>query len=194
VLARGNAAVMVALLLWFPLLAACTPAESETSAVVAPDADSGAGDPAGALVAAGDPRAGVTGGTVEADLYFPPAAGEWETMDAAAVGWDTAALERALDYARSVKSSGVVVLHRGRIVAERYWPAELDLSLEVDRHYQGMVARTTEDGRTIEDIASGQKSVVSFLAGVAAGKGLLDFDAPVSRYLGEGSSKARPGD
>ena len=33
---------------------------------------------------------------------------------------------------------------------------------------------------------------MSFLAGVARGKGLLDFEAPVSRYLGAGWSKATP--
>ena len=35
-----------------------------------------------------------------------------------------------------------------------------------------------------------QKSVLSFLAGVARGKGLLDFEAQVSKYLGAGWSKA----
>ena len=39
-------------------------------------------------------------------------------------------------------------------------------------------------------MASVQKTVVSALAGIAVSKGLLDVDAPVGRYLGEGWSNA----
>ncbi len=53
-------------------------------------------------------------------LYFPPADGAWESVDPAAIGWSVTGLEAALDYAGEQRSSGVVVLHRGRIVAERY--------------------------------------------------------------------------
>jgi CubicO group peptidase (beta-lactamase class C family) len=42
----------------------------------------------------------------------------------------------------------------------------------------------------IEDAASAQHSVTAFLAGIAEGQRQLDMSAPVSRYLGEGCSKA----
>ena len=46
------------------------------------------------------------------------------------------------------------------------------------------------DGWAREDVASTQKSFVAVLAGIARDKGLLDFDAPVSTYLGAGWSNA----
>ena len=53
-------------------------------------------------------------------LYFPPAGGVWESVDPAAIGWNVGGLEAALQYAGEQRSSGVVILHQGRIVAERY--------------------------------------------------------------------------
>jgi CubicO group peptidase (beta-lactamase class C family) len=44
----------------------------------------------------------------------------------------------------------------------------------------------------IEDVASVQKSVVSVLLGIAQEKGLLRISDPVSKYLGNGWSKAPP--
>ena len=54
-------------------------------------------------------------------LYFPPAGGPWETVDPAAVGWDAERLEATLAIAADRDSTGVVILHRGRILAERHW-------------------------------------------------------------------------
>ena len=122
------------------------------------------------------------------DLYFPPLPGEgdWATIRPADAGFDEATLEQALAYAGEQRSSGVVVLYAGKILAEKYWQVpDSDGS-----RYPNLVAATTDDGRAIEDVASVQKSVVSFLAGVAEGKGLLDFDWPVSQLLGSGWSKA----
>ena len=55
------------------------------------------------------------------ELYFPPDSGEWERIDPASAGWDTEALEAVLHYAGQQRSSGVVILLNGRILAERYW-------------------------------------------------------------------------
>ena len=54
----------------------------------------------------------------ETRLYFPPAKGEWESVKLGNVGWDRAKLQKALDYAGENQSSGVVILYRGRILAE----------------------------------------------------------------------------
>jgi len=55
-----------------------------------------------------------------ADLYFPSAE-DWERVDNAAEVADPAALERAVAFAHRKHSKGVVILWRGRILAERYW-------------------------------------------------------------------------
>ena len=46
------------------------------------------------------------------------------------------------------------------------------------------------DGSVVEDVASVQKSVVSFLVGVARGQGLLNLEDSVSTHLGAGWSNA----
>ena len=122
--------------------------------------------------------------TRAAGLYFPPATGEWARVQPSAAGWDERALNAALDFAGTTNSSGVVVLLDGRILAERRWAVT-----GADRYSQMVVGKTTS-GDGVEDVASAQKSVVAFLAGVAEGKRQLDLSAPVDRYLGKGWSKA----
>ena len=120
-----------------------------------------------------------------AELYFP--GDTWETADPDEAGWQADQLQSALDFAMSRDSSGVVVLYRGRILAERYQ----DLPKKSLR-YRGMVHGTDSAGRVIEDVASVQKSVVSFLVGVAQQKKLVTIDDPVHQHLGVGWSKAKP--
>ena len=116
------------------------------------------------------------------------ASGLLETVAPEDVGWSSEGLELALQYAREQRSSGLVVVVGDRVIAERYWEVpEADGS-----RYSNLAVDATADGRAIEDVASVQKSMVSFLVGVARGKGLLDLDAPVSQYLGVGWSKAEP--
>jgi CubicO group peptidase (beta-lactamase class C family) len=117
-------------------------------------------------------------------LYFPQGNGDWARVDPARVGWNLAALDAALDYARTSHSGSVVILLNGRILAEREW--------EVDgpARYARMRVGKTGDGRVIEDVASAQKSLVAVLAGVAQARGKLDLKATVDTYLGPGWSKA----
>lgn len=117
-------------------------------------------------------------------LYFPTAE-TWKTIEPASVGWKTDALDEALDFAMSCRSSGVIVLHRGRILAERHQPVE-----NPSLRYRGMVHGQDEQGRVIEDVASVQKSVASILVGMAQEKGLLRISDPVHQHLGEGWSNA----
>lgn len=127
-----------------------------------------------------------SGADANAKLYFPPAKGEWKKVDAASLGWDAKNLEAAFDFAKQERSTGLVILHRGRLVAERYW------TVEVKGEFVHLIIKTLPDGRTVEDVASMQKSVVAFLAAMARERGLLDYDQPVSAYLGKGWSKATP--
>ena len=54
--------------------------------------------------------------------YFPPIDGStWETIEPSRLGYDTAALSAALDWAGAQRTTAVVVVWRGRMVAERYW-------------------------------------------------------------------------
>ena len=95
-----------------------------------------------------------------AELYFP--GDDWKTVKPAAAGWDSDKLSAAIDFAMSRKSSGVVVLHRGRIMAERHQ----DLKTKSIR-YRRMIKGQADDGGMIEDVASVQKSVACFLVGIA---------------------------
>ena len=115
------------------------------------------------------------------DLYFPD--NNWQKISPSSIGWDEKLLDEALSYAKHKNSSSIVILYRGRLLAEKNW--------EVDgRRYNRMVAGADAMGNVIEDVASVQKSIVSFLIGVALGKGLLELDQPVSQFLGDGWSKA----
>jgi hypothetical protein len=53
-------------------------------------------------------------------LYFPPQGPEWQSVDPTSVGWDPDDLEIALQFARDHRSSAVVILHRGRIMADSF--------------------------------------------------------------------------
>lgn len=111
-------------------------------------------------------------------LYFPPASGAWETVAPAAAGWDPARLEAALALAGDRSSTGVVILHRGRIMAERHWTLDEPSS----GHVNGSHPRTAA-GHAVEDVASVQKSVVAILVGMARTRGLLDLDDPVAAHV-----------
>ncbi len=118
-------------------------------------------------------------------LYFPASDDSWEAVDPASVGWDQDKLNQALDVAGARDSSGVVILYKGRIMAERYWESPNNSS-----RYRNMVMGRDSKGRAIEDVASAQKSVVAVLTGMAQERGYLQIDDSVSTYLGAGWSKA----
>jgi CubicO group peptidase (beta-lactamase class C family) len=120
-------------------------------------------------------------------LYFPASGESWESVDPAAVGWDADLLDAALDIAGDRDSSGVVMLHNGRIMAERYWEVP-----NPPRRYRNMVTGTDDQGHPIEDVASAQKSVAAVLTGMAQERGFLQLDDPVTKHLGAGWSKATP--
>ena len=119
----------------------------------------------------------------DAILYFPPGEGDWSTISPADAQWDADKLDEALDYAGGVGSTGLVVLLNGRILAERYWTPE-----DPSARLANMTVETTPDGRTIEDVASAQKSVISFLIAIARDRGVLKLTDRVSNYLEVGWS------
>ncbi|MFN4023971.1 MAG: serine hydrolase domain-containing protein [Hyphomonas sp.] len=126
---------------------------------------------------------GAAGTTVPADTNLPPEA--FYILPEAA-GWDTAALDAFIAYTESQNSTGLIILDRGRIIAERYWPAPHSAA-EFSKNF---VHGTASNGALIEDVASLQKSIAALLMGIAADKGLVNPDRPVSDYIGPGWSRA----
>ncbi|MCA9178876.1 MAG: serine hydrolase [Planctomycetales bacterium] len=125
--------------------------------------------------------------------YFPPTNGEsgneWETIAPAKAGWDETKLQTALNFAGENRSSGVVILHRGRILAEQYWEVGGPMA---NAYRERVLVGQDGAGRAIEDVASAQKSVVAILVGMAQQRGLLQLNEPVDKYLGQGWSAATP--
>lgn len=109
-------------------------------------------------------------------------------VDPAAAGWNAAVLSDAVSYVAAQRSTGFVVVHDGRIIAERYWPLPDDAETFRNNFVHGLSA----DGALLEDVASQQKSFIALLIGVGVDKKLIDIEKPVSAYAGAGWSKALP--
>ncbi len=118
------------------------------------------------------------------ELYFP-GDGAWASVSASDVGWNATKIDTALDFAMDRNSSSVVILHGGRILAERHQKV-----LDPSFRYSRMIIGTDASEHNIEDVASVQKSVVSFLVGVALDKRLLRLEDSAQKHLGKGWSQA----
>lgn len=130
-------------------------------------------------------------GHPEADgIYFPSVAEQWESVDPVTEGWDTAALAKLYEFVGSHNSSGLVILKNGRMLAQQKWNLENPPMVATIGYRDVWYHGDSPGGWAREDVASTQKSFIAVLAGIARDKGLLDFDAPVSTYLGVGWSNA----
>ena len=105
--------------------------------------------------------------TVQTNLYFPTAQ-RWNTTDAQSAGLQPDSIASALDYARRAASKQIVVLHAGHLLAEQYVDATVD---------------------TMADVYAVQKSIFSWLVGIAQSRGLISIDDSLSIYLGDGWTK-----
>ena len=115
--------------------------------------------------------------------YFPT--DDWATITPGQAGWHEQALAKSLDVARDHMTTGVIMLQGGRIVVEQYWPLPEQASPQVSALAQRMCYGQTDQGYPREDVASVQKSVTAILAAIAVDNGLIAFDDPVARYLGD---------
>ena len=120
------------------------------------------------------------------ELYFPTASIKWETISPERVGINSQKLQKIVNYAKKQNSTGLIILYEGRILTEQYW----DIKLKNNESYNRFFIEITSDGRTIEDVASVQKSIISFLVGIAREQGKLDINRTVSSYIGKGWSRA----
>ena len=121
-----------------------------------------------------------------------PRAADPVPVDPASIGWKPAALQEVVDFARSQKTTGLLIIHQRRIVAEHNWPLPSDAATA--NFKAAFVHGQSPGGALLEDVASQQKSFVAILVGVAIDQGLLDIGRPVSAYTGAGWSKAAPAD
>lgn len=99
-----------------------------------------------------------------------------------------APIDDLADYAQAQKTTGLLVIQRGRTLVERNFP----LPPGSDAFAAMLVRGTAKDGALLEDVASQQKSVIALLAGIAIDRGLLDIARPVADLIGAGWTKATP--
>lgn len=104
--------------------------------------------------------------------------------------WNAAALAEATSYVQSQKTTGFLIVHDGKTIAEHNWPLPNDAASQTFR--ANFVHGEAANGALREDVASQQKSLIAILVGVGVDKGLIDIEKPVAAYLGAGWSKATP--
>lgn len=103
----------------------------------------------------------------EAPLYFPPVSGtQWETTAAPTTGWTAAQENDLAAWLQTKNTKAFIVLHKGRIVTERYFG-----SFTADSNWYW---------------ASAGKTLTAFLVGIAQEEGLLRLSDRTSQYLGNG--------
>lgn len=95
------------------------------------------------------------------------------------------AMADLLSYLQRQNSTGFIVIQDGNVIVDQAWPAP-----STDRLFANFVYGNAANGALLEDVASQQKSFVAVLVAIAIDKGLIDVNAPVSTYLGQGWSKA----
>ena len=106
-------------------------------------------------------------------LYFPPVSGTgWETATAASLGWNEAELNNLYPYLQGKQTKAFIILHNGKIVAEKYFG--------------------TFTADSIWYWASAGKTMTAFLVGIAQQEGLLNISNPSAKYLGTGWTSAPP--
>jgi len=96
------------------------------------------------------------------------------------------AMQAVLSYVQGQNTTGFLIVQDRKTLVEKNWPAP------TDPVFKAFAYGTTSTGALLEDVASQQKSWVSFLVAVAIDKGLMDVDKPVSAYIGPGWSKTSP--
>ncbi|HYG03383.1 MAG TPA: serine hydrolase domain-containing protein [Chryseosolibacter sp.] len=111
--------------------------------------------------------------TTSVKAYFPPLKGnEWQTLSVDSLGWDSTGLVRVLEFVESKNTYGFIILHKGKIVVEKYWNGW--------------------NPGTQYPIASAGKSIAALLVGIAQQEDLLDINQKSSHYLGEGWTSLSP--
>lgn len=107
---------------------------------------------------------------VGADLYWP-SAGEWETVEVEAAGFDVKLLEAASARAERSQSRGLLIVRGGRIVLERYWRgSRVDAPNDVFEVHLGMLGVLTQMAVERGEFASLDKPMADFIESWAGTK------------------------
>lgn len=115
----------------------------------------------------------LSGSSFAQNYYYPPTTGDdWETMDGASLGWNTALYDSLFQFLDEHNSKSFMVLYQGRIVIE--WYAD-DFGPEKWWYW-----------------ASAGKSLTASLIGIAQQKKWFDIHQKTSDILGKGWTSAPP--
>ena len=107
------------------------------------------------------------------ELYFPPInSSEWATVSPNEINWNTDDLNDLYNYLEENDSRAFIVLKDGKIALEKYWGTTITGN-----------SPFTESSTWYW--ASANKTIVSFLIGIAEQQGDLSIEEPSSFYLGE---------
>ncbi len=108
----------------------------------------------------------------QAQLYFPPNTGTWETMSPDSLGWCPEKIQTLYDFLDSTNSKAFMVLKDGKIVLEKYFDTFTADSLHVWN--------------------SAGKTLVGFMTGIAQQEGFLSISDTTSDYLGTAWTSLTP--
>jgi CubicO group peptidase (beta-lactamase class C family) len=105
------------------------------------------------------------------NLYFPPVGStEWQTTNAASLGWNETKLNGLYTYLESKHTKAFILLKNGRLVVEKYFGG---FGPESNWYW-----------------ASAGKTATAMLVGIAQQEGLLQINHKTSQYLGTGWTSA----
>jgi len=105
-------------------------------------------------------------------LYFPPASGDWTTLDPQELNWCQQRIDSLYQFLETNQSKAFVLLKDGKIVLESYFNGH---SQTANWYW-----------------ASAGKTLTAFMVGQAQQQGLLDINEPTSTYLGQGWTSCTP--
>jgi CubicO group peptidase (beta-lactamase class C family) len=105
--------------------------------------------------------------------YFPPANGNWETVSADSLHWNTNGIDDLYNLLEDNKSRAFLVLQNGKIVLEKYWGKDV---LNINNF----------DASKAWYWASAGKTLTGFMVGKAQQDGYLNINDKTNKYLGNG--------
>lgn len=108
----------------------------------------------------------------EAQLYFPPNVGNWDTLSPTTLGWCPEKVQNLYDYLELTNSKAFILLKDGKIVLEKYFG--------------------TFTADSIHEWNSAGKTLTGFTVGVAQENGLLSISDTTSTYLGTAWTSLTP--
>ena len=108
----------------------------------------------------------------EAQLYFPPTSGNWDTIQPSTLGWCPDKVQTLYDFLEQTNSKAFILLKDGKIVLEKYFG--------------------TFTADSLHEWNSAGKTLVGFTVGVAQENGLFSINDTTSDYLGTGWTSLTP--